>query len=398
MDLSIISFTGKGKALSQNIYKNLSDKAELIIRLYSKCSTDDISETVPINKDSLNENIGSTQIHGGSIAENTGSIKSHESSVDEKAESEINPVKDSIYQWAGEQMKQKKAILFIGAAGIAVRAIAPFITDKLHDSPVLVMDENGKFIIPVLSGHVGGANELACLIADRTGATPVITTATDINNRFAIDVFARKHNFSILNKDGIKKVSSRVLAGEKISISVKEDFIGSISDLPDEVTIAPYPPEKRPDVIITSDLSYMDADLVLVPREYTVGIGCRKGKDTGEIRDFFYRTISAAGILPEQVKCIASIDIKASEDGINSLARELNIPFITFTAEDLNSVEGDFTPSEYVQRITGVDNICERAAMKAAGGNGRLVLPKQKENGMTIAIAAVDSRIYENIK
>lgn len=95
-----------------------------------------------------------------------------------------------------------------------MRAIASSVNNKLKDSPVIVIDELGKFVIPILSGHMGGANELAVLLAELMNATPVITTATDINNKFAVDVFAKKCRLAIVNKDGIAKVSSKVLAGK----------------------------------------------------------------------------------------------------------------------------------------------------------------------------------------
>ena len=104
---------------------------------------------------------------------------------------------ENLNAWTKEQFSLRNAIIFIGACGIAVRTIAPFLKDKLTDSPVLVLDEAGNYVIPLLSGHVGGANEIALLLAELLGAVPVITTATDINNAFAIDVFAKKHDLSI---------------------------------------------------------------------------------------------------------------------------------------------------------------------------------------------------------
>ena len=118
---------------------------------------------------------------------------------------------ENLNAWTKEQFSLRNAIIFIVACGIAVRTIAPFLKDKLTDSPVLVLDEAGNYVIPLLSGHVGGANEIALLLAELLGAVPVITTATDINNAFAIDVFAKKHDLSIDKKEGIKKVSAKVL-------------------------------------------------------------------------------------------------------------------------------------------------------------------------------------------
>ena len=178
MKVSIISFTLKGIELSLKIKKAFSGETEEELCLYTKCSHAEKSLT--------------------------------ERKLTEKnlAESGLSYVEQPLTEWTGEQMKKRRSLLFIGACGIAVRAIAPFLTDKLNDVPVLVMDEQGRFVIPVLAGHVGGANELAVSLAERMGSTPVITTATDLNHCFAVDLFARRNALHIVNKDGIAKVSS----------------------------------------------------------------------------------------------------------------------------------------------------------------------------------------------
>lgn len=107
-------------------------------------------------------------------------------------------------------------MLFVGAAGIAVRAIAPLVKDKLTDPAVLVMDEAGQFVIPILSGHVGGANELARLIAGLCQAVPVITTATDVNRVFAVDVFAAKNSLIIADREAARHVAMDLLEGREV--------------------------------------------------------------------------------------------------------------------------------------------------------------------------------------
>lgn len=125
-------------------------------------------------------------------------------------------VQESVSVWAGEQMAAHHALVFVGACGIAVRAIAPWITDKLHDSPVLVMDEQGQYVIPLLSGHVGGANELAVRLAGELGAVPVITTATDLHGSFAVDLFAKRNDLWIHNREGIARVSAKYWQARKL--------------------------------------------------------------------------------------------------------------------------------------------------------------------------------------
>jgi len=318
--------------------------------------------------------------------------------TDEGKDSPAFFVETSVGSWAGRQMREKRAILFIGACGIAVRAIAPFVADKLHDAPVLVMDEGGKHVIPILSGHVGGGNELAAYIAERTGAEPVITTATDIRKKFAVDLFAERNHLFIVNKEGIARVSSKALAGEEITVSIErghgidyERQRAAAEDgqpyVPEGVRLVPYPPKGAVDVAVASGEGPHNAALLLKPKEYVIGLGCRRGKAAEEIGAFIGRRLERAGISLSQVFALASISLKADEPGIAGWCRRERILFFTYTAGELEKAEGNFAKSAFVKERTGTDNVCERAAVIACGAGGELIVPKYAENGMTIAIA-----------
>lgn len=319
---------------------------------------------------------------------------------DERIESFCKP-EQGIVLWAGEQLAAKKAVVFIGACGIAVRAIAPFVKDKLADSPVLVVDEKGQYVIPILSGHVGGANELAERIAERIGACAVITTATDVNGKFAVDVFARKNALTILNKEGIARISSKVLRGEKVTFSM-EGYAETVKEeenpIPDEIELVSYPPKESVDVMISTVAKDLDLDaendsfgkqalLRLKPKEYVIGIGCKRGKTKEEVSDFIQKNLIKAGLNITDVAAIASIDRKKNEEGICRWAETERIPYQTFPEEELRTVEGSFHGSEFVKQTVGVDNVCERAALAACGADGKLILDKQSENGITMAVA-----------
>ncbi len=313
-----------------------------------------------------------------------------------KADGVTSPVRfveKQIFAWAKEQMEEKNVLLFIGACGIAVRAIAPCITDKLHDSPVLVMDEGGKYIIPILSGHMGGANEIALRIAAKMGVIPVITTATDINGRFAVDLFAKRNDLYIVNMDGIAKVSAKVLAGKEITVSVDPEYIEEKGKTAKGVIIVSYPPKHPVDVVITTEEKNFQALLRLKPREYAIGIGCKKGKEAEKLEKFIFRAMRETGITKEQVFALASVDRKKDEEGLLTWSRRENIPFLTFSAEQLQEVAGKFHDSAFVKRQVGVDNVCERAALKVCGPDGRLIYEKHAEEGMTIAIAKRERRV-----
>ena len=368
MKVSIISFTLKGIELSLKIKKAFSGETEEDLCLYTKCSHAEKSLT--------------------------------ERKLTEKdlVESGLAYVEQPLTEWTGEQMKEHRSLLFIGACGIAVRAIAPFLTNKLNDMPVLVMDEQGRFVIPILAGHVGGANELALSLAERMGSTPVITTATDLNHCFAVDLFARRNALHIVNKDGIAKVSSRILAGEEVTMAVEEGHLreeeaqtlrgrrGSRkTNIPEGIRIVSTEP---PVDILVAPASYGQGRLLtLRPKEYVIGIGCKRGKAAEQIDHFVNRALKESGISMEQVAAFASIDRKKDEEGILWMSSHYGIPFVTCSAEELQQVEGNFHASEFVKSQVGVDNVCERAALQFSGPGGTLITGKQAEDGITVAIA-----------
>lgn len=373
MKVSIISFTLKGIELSLKIKKAFSGEAEEDLCLYTKCSHAEKSLT---ERKLTEKNLAEKDL----------------------VESGLSYVEQPLTEWTGEQMKEHRSLLFIGACGIAVRAIAPFLTDKLNDMPVLVMDEQGRFVIPILAGHVGGANELAISLAERMGSTPVITTATDLNHCFAVDLFARRNALHIVNKDGIAKVSSRILAGEEVTMAVEEGHlreeeaqtlrgrrVSRKTNIPDGIRLVST--ESPVDVLVAPASYGQGRLLTLRPKEYVIGIGCKRGKAAEQIDHFVNRALKESGISMEQVAAFASIDRKKDEEGILWMSSHYGIPFVTCSAEELQQVEGNFHASEFVKSQVGVDNVCERAALRFSGPGGTLITGKQAEDGITVAIA-----------
>lgn len=374
MKLAIISFTENGIKLSQTVAKRLSRRK---VTLYTKCSRYTAEDL------------------------------------------KVQRVKESLQVWTAQRMAEGDALLFIGACGIAVRAIAPNLTDKLHDVPVLVMDEEGQYVIPILSGHVGGANELAHELAGLMDACPVITTATDVQKKFAVDLFAKRNHLEIMNKDGIAKVSAKALAGEQLTIAVRakniecyhpkfcevceEDFTEAENQLLREASmhkqdqeacvvepplrLVPYVKNQQIDIVVSETPDNKNALIWLRPRRYVVGMGCRKNKDTEELLAFYQETLEQAMVELGEVYALASIEKKKDEPGLLAISERMRIPFFTYTAEELNRVGACVHSSEFVKAQVGVDNVCERAAFAGCGVSGWLIYEKHAFDGMTIAIA-----------
>ena len=298
---------------------------------------------------------------------------------------------DSLASFVEEGFRNYDALIFIGACGIAVRAIAPYIKDKLTDKPVLVMDEKKQNIIPILAGHVGGANRLTQYISDLTGIRPVITTATDLNHKLAVDLFATENGLLIEKREGIATVSAKALNNETITISIEgNEYDGT---LPSCFKLVPYEDKGPTDVLITEDKKRKNGTVVFRQGEIVVGIGCKRGTPAKKIGDFVWNTIKENNIPYYRISAISSIDLKKDEEGLLEFADRTGTPFFTFSAEQLEAVEGDFKSSDFVKDVTGVDNVCERAAMAAAGEGGKLILGKTCGDGITIAVARRKNRI-----
>ena len=276
--------------------------------------------------------------------------------------------------------------LFVGAAGIAIRYIAPWIRDKFHDPAVLCMDEKGQYVIPLLSGHMGGAVDLAEKIARFTGGVPVITTATDVNATFAVDVFARKNRLIIGDRELAKRISAHLLDGGNVGVYSEYPVRGicpkGLEQCSCEEELKNYEA-----AFAVTEKKYTRAEriLYLTPADLAVGIGCRRGTPKEQIREGLMKIFSESGNDLEQIGCIASIDLKKEEEGLNLLARELDVPFYTFKAEQLLSAGPASCSSRFVEQVTGVDNVCERAAI-LAGEGGELTVKKTIINGVTYAV------------
>lgn len=280
------------------------------------------------------------------------------------------------------------AFLFIGAAGIAVRYIAPWVKDKFTDSPVLVMDEKGCYVIPILSGHVGGAAELAEEIAQAAEAVPIHTTATDVQGKFAVDVFARKNGLVLTDRVMAKQISAAVLDGEKIAFFVSPEIRIS-GTLPEELVLCREREEagKFRCKILVADSDSMPGNggLLLKPKNVIVGVGCRRGIREEVLEDGLHRVLGQHGLELDQVEALASIELKKEEPALLALSGKYRIPFVTYPAEKLREITDVTQRSEFVERTTGVDNVCERAAQKCCE-TGTMIQGKWIGTSMTAAL------------
>ena len=353
-------------------------------------------------------------------------------------------IRMSLRKYTEQHFYEKDAMIFVGAAGIAVRAIAPWVRSKETDPAVLCVDEAGRFVIPLLSGHLGGANDLAMLAAEILGAVPVITTATDLRQAFAVDVFAKKNQLTILNLKTAKGISAAILRGERVGLFSELTILG---DMPPE--LSPEEPQQYNIVIAdgtgergkallrkaeetwTWRLQYgtgeseacneetagkttrgeaaqeegsaEDSLLVLAARRAVLGLGCRRGASNRQVREAAETALREAKVSFLELSGIATIDRKRDEPALVDLAARWRLPLLTYSAEELENVSGTYSNSDFVRQTVGIGNVCERAAVlalteqfsgelpeEAEGFDDRsLILRKKADDGVTAAVAAV---------
>lgn len=293
-----------------------------------------------------------------------------------------------------------KRLVFIMASGIVVRTIVPLIKDKRTDPAVVVIDETGKYAVSLLSGHIGGANELAKEIADFLGGKAIITTASDVNNLTAIDLWAAENNFVIENMEIMPHVATRYINNgalrvySEIDISLPDEFLKVSEPRFADVFITNKKDiyseqQKCPSVECSAGSCRVKEQLYLRPQNIVIGIGCNSNTPPDEIEDSIKVVLNENNLSFLSIHSIATIDIKGREKGLKAFAKKYNFKINTFTAYELNAVEG-VQKSEAVFKATGANAVSEPAALLASGAS-ELLVSKQKKGNVTIAIAGINA-------
>lgn len=295
--------------------------------------------------------------------------------------------------------RQYDGLVFIMATGIVVRVIAPFIQDKRSDPAVVVVDETGNYAISLLSGHIGGANDLARMIAESIQAIPIITTATDVNNKPAADVLAVKLGLKIELFDMIKKINAALVNGDAVCFFLDSalqswDYSNKAAELGielHELNTMTAINHDDPVVVITDKLLDVKPNqLLLRPPTLAVGIGCRRGTTKQEILDAIHTACTMIKKSINSIAVISSTVVKQDELGLLEAVQALNVPVKFFNHEDIADTinQNNLKVSSFVNEKIGVGNVCEAAALLASQSN-KILLPKTKFSKITIAITEV---------
>lgn len=283
------------------------------------------------------------------------------------------------------------AIIAIMASGILIRSIAPLVESKVTDPAVINIDDNGKFVISTLSGHLGGANELANKVADLIDATPVITTSTDVNKKLGIDVLAKDLYLRIDNTKEILFFNKAILEGREITFTLNPNRnFDYLFDYLRKVTLEIYVSFSYSSDVDTDEIhvSLDGHEMVLKERKIVAGIGCRRGKECKFIHDGLKKSLDDLKILPSRVNMLTSAEIKKDEKGILELSEKMDIPVRFVEIDKLKLFEScDVAKSEFVYSKFGIYGVCEPSALIMAGFDSKLIYKKTSYDGVTIAIA-----------
>jgi cobalt-precorrin 5A hydrolase len=284
----------------------------------------------------------------------------------------------------GYLFENYRTIVYIMATGIVVRDIAPYIKHKSVDPAVLVMDGKGDFVISLLSGHLGGANEKALKLAEKIGAQPVITTMSDVVGKTAVDIIAMKLDCAIGSFESAKIVTSDIINDDIVSITGEYEI--KSENLPVNIVMGDNKKAKSRIVLSNKrDICLNEADALLIPRNIVLGVGCRRDTPFHKIDDFIKDEMKRNNLKMKSVKRISSIDLKSNEKGLIEFGEKQGVEFITYSAEELVKYEDKFGVSEFVKKITGVGSVSETSGY--IGSNfGKKITDKTAKDGMTLSI------------
>lgn len=291
-----------------------------------------------------------------------------------------------------QAFSQYPALIIIGATGVAVRAIAPVVQDKLTDPAVIVMDEGGQFVISLLSGHMGGANDLARELARLLGASPVITTATDVNHLGALDLLARQLDARADNfRQAVKTINQGLVSGMRIGLWWDNTTLGEPVALDSRGFIRvddihhPGALDYLVCLTLAASLPQCGVPVVkLVPRRIVAGMGCRRNSEPQRVERLLRQILAENHLDPLALAAIGSIDLKHDEPALLALAQKFAVPFYTFSADVLRRWESCVPCSPFVRQVTGVGNVSQTAAWQLC--QGHLTGEPLREQGVTIAL------------
>ena len=312
---------------------------------------------------------------------------------------EVIVVNKGLKEFIPEVFDKYDYLIFIMATGIVVRTIAPLIISKFSDPAILVMDEKGNNIISLLSGHMGGANEMTLYMSDLINSHPVITTATDVNKKSSLDMIAKKLNGHIDDfRDNVLKINSMLVNNEEVHLYIDGNYkinhngftlYDEKTDLDKVRNLVVVTNKKDINKMLNKNIENLNEKIIKVtPKDIVIGVGCKKNTDSKHMKNSLIKFLAEYNIDINAVKEIGSIEIKKDEKAIIDLAKFLDVKFKTFSVEEISKVDYLYEKSDWVKKNVGVYSVSDPVAHLLS--EGRVIINKQKYDGITFSIGRID--------
>ena len=312
---------------------------------------------------------------------------------------EVTVVNKGLKEFIPQIFDKYDYLIFIMATGIVVRTIAPLIISKFSDPAILVMDEKGNNIISLLSGHMGGANEMTLYMSDLINSHPVITTATDVNKKSSLDMIAKKLNGHIDDfRDNVLKINSMLVNNEEVHLYIDGNYkinhqgftlYDEKTDLDKVRNLVVVTNKKDINKILNKNIENLNEKIIKVtPKDIVIGVGCKKNTDSDHMKNSLIKFLAEYNIDINAVKEIGSIEIKKDEKAIIDLAKFLDVKFKTFSVEEISKVDYLYEKSDWVKKNVGVYSVSDPVAHLLS--EGRVIINKQKYDGITFSIGRID--------
>lgn len=312
---------------------------------------------------------------------------------------EVTVVNKGLKEFIPQIFDKYDYLVFIMATGIVVRTIAPLIISKFSDPAILVMDEKGNNIISLLSGHMGGANEMTLYMSDLINSHPVITTATDVNKKSSLDMIAKKLNGHIDDfRDNVLKINSMLVNNEEVHLYIDGNYkinhngftlYDEKTDLDKVRNLVVVTNKKYINKMLNKNIENLNEKIIKVtPKDIVIGVGCKKNTDSDHMKNSLIKFLAEYNIDINAVKEIGSIEIKKDEKAIIDLAKFLDVKFKTFSVEEISKVDYLYEKSDWVKKNVGVYSVSDPVAHLLS--EGRVIINKQKYDGITFSIGRID--------
>ena len=312
---------------------------------------------------------------------------------------EVTVVNQGLKEFIPQVFDKYDYLVFIMATGIVVRTIVPLIISKFSDPAILVMDEKGNNIISLLSGHMGGANEMTLYMSDLLNSHPVITTATDVNKKSSLDMIAKKLNGHIDDfRDNVLKINSMLVNNEEVHLYIDGSYkinhqgftlYDEKTDLDKVRNLVVVTNKKDINKILNQNIENLNEKIIKVtPKDIVIGVGCKKNTDSKHMKNSLIKFLAEYNIDINAVKEIGSIEIKKDEKAIIDLAKFLDVKFKTFSVEEISKVDYLYEKSDWVKKNVGVYSVSDPVAHLLS--EGRVIINKQKYDGITFSIGRIN--------